>query len=351
MLKVKAISCFLILTLSVSPASAAKKPQNFLDKFRLESGIEASYDTNVFNYSRDDIDEFNSYTNTEKFNRVKSIGDFIISPQAGIVFTDKLFNHTFRLRLEVETHFFLRNKVKDYESYRLDARQYLAKDEYLEFRYQHIPDYFLKNLLDRDLGEFRRATFDSRLFSFGYRRPLDKTLDARIRYMYEINDYNENFEEYDMASHAVNLTLWQNPNDHLQTQVHLEFESSDAKGDIDTSARVESDTTYDKYEIGLREGLELTKNIELFARYIFSYRKYLTDNPLAQDPFHRDREDKIHRAGLGMSFELAKDTEVRFEYEYQVKDVDTASEDPALLNAAILGYEKNIVSFSINKRF
>lgn len=351
MLKLKVISCLLILALAANYAFAAKSSQHFIDKFRLEAGIQAGYDTNVFNYSRDDVDEFNSYTNPEKFNRVKSVDDFIISPELGIVFTDKLFNHTFRLRLEAQPHSFLRNKVKDYESYRLDARQYLSKDEYLEFRYQHIPDYFLRNLLDRDLGEFRRAAFDARLFSFGYRRPLAKTLDARIRYAYEINDYNENFEEYDMASQAVNFTFWHRPNDYLETQVHLEFERASAKGDIESSARIESDTTYDKYEIGLRENLQLTKKIDIFARYIFSYRKYLTDNSLAQDPFHRDRQDKIHRVGLGLNFKIDKDTQAGLEYEYQVKGVNTASEDPALLNAAILGYEKNIVSFSINYRF
>lgn len=340
--KLKIFACFFVLFLwqGIGRASVS---------FNAE--LESKYDTNVFNYSRDDIDEFEANTNPDKFNRVKSIDDFIISPAFGLIFSDKLFNHTFRLNLEAEPHFFTQNKIKDYESYRLNVNQYLSKGEYLEFRYQHIPDYFLKNLLDRDLNEFRKAAFDVNLYSFGYRRPLNKNLDARLRYLYEVNDYNENFEEYDMRSNAVNLALWHKLKSYFTTEIDFEFERADAKGNLVSTARIESDTSYDKYELGLRENLQAAERINLYLWYIFSFRKYTTDNPLTDDPFHIDRQDKIQRAGLGLTCGLSKNTQATLEYEYSAKDVNTASEDPALINAAILGYEKSIVSLRVNYRF
>lgn len=351
MLRLKVLVCFFIMLFIKNASFAEEKLLPSAEKPEFNAGIEARYDTNIFNYSRDDIDEFNANTNPEKFNRIKSIDDFMISPLWEVVLRDKLFNHTFRLSLEAEPHFFAQNKVKDYESYRLSLRQYLSKGEYFEFRYNHIPDYLLKNLLDRDLNEFRKATLDLNLFSLGYRRPLNKTLDARIRYSYEINDYNENFKEYDMASNAANLAFWHKLNSYFNSEIYFEFERADAKGDSGGTARVESDTSYDKYEIGLRENLELSKKTSLFARYIFSFRDYTTDNPLAADPFHSDRQDKIQRIGLGFERKLTKDTHAVLGYEYSIKDVSTASEDPDLINAAILGYEKNIIHLSINHRF
>lgn len=351
MFRFKVLLCFLVISFAKSASFAEEEPASFRNNLEFNAGVEARYDTNIFNYSRDDIDEFNANTNPEKFNRIKSRDDFVISPLWEVVFRDELFSHTFRLAFEAEPHFFAQNKVKDYESYRLNLRQYLNKGEYLEFRYNHIPDYFLKNLFDRDLNKFRKATFSSRLFSLGYRRPINETLDARIRYLYEINDYNGNFEEYDMTSQAANLAFWHKLNPYLNAEIYFEFERADAKGDLGSTARVESDTSYDKYEIGLRQNLELSKKTSFFTRYIFSFRDYTTDNPLTLDPFHRDRQDKIQRISLGFECKLTKVTHVVLEYEYSLKDVNTASKDPDLINAAILGYEKNIVRLSVKHSF
>lgn len=342
MRNLKIIACLVILFLWQRLGFAAVN-------FDAES--ETKYDTNVFNYSRDDIDGFNSNTNPEKFNRIKSVDDFIISQRLGVGFKDKLFNHTFRADLEAKAHFFMQNKIKDYQSYRLNLRQYLNRNEYLEFGLSNIPDYFLKNLLDRDLNEFRKATFEVNRYSLGYRRPINETMDARIRYLYEVNDYNENFEEYDMTSNGVNLAFWHKPKDYLYTEIDFEFERVDAKGNLDNTDRIESNTSYDKYELGLRENLKLTERIGFYAWYIFSFRNYTTNNSLTDDPFHSDRQDKIQRIGLGLTCELSKNTLASLEYEYSIKDVSTASEDPGLINAAILGYEKSVISLSINYKF
>lgn len=363
MLKIKSLIYFftvLILNLYFTsifaaqvehPKAKSKNLNAFLNKITFNSQLELKYDSNVFNYSRDDIEEFESYDNPNKFNQIKEVDDFITSTTIGPRFKDKFLGHTLLIDIEVEPHFYSRNKIKDYESYRVELKQYLKKGEYLEFDYNFIPKFFLKNLWDRDFNEYRKGSFDKSLYSLGYKKPLNTFLDVGIKYIYEENNYNGNFDEYDSSSNAVNLSIWHRINDYLRSKFYFEFEGVDAVGDMGDTARIELDPSYDKYEAGYRETVKLTKRTDFYAQYVMSYRDYTTDNALSDDPYHTDRQDKIQNIGFGLDYNVNNSLKVFLEYKYTIKDVNTAAEDPVLINASVLGYEKSTLSCGVSYKF
>lgn len=354
-IRIHCFFCWICLSVLFVPsqvlAVSAKPTPKKEGKITLKTTLVSEYDTNVYNYTRDAIEEYKSYTNPERFNQVKSISDVETSLNLALDFKDILFGHTFIIGIEAEPHFFAQNKIKDFETYRLKLMQYFSRGEYMELRYRKVPRYFVRNLFDRDYDAYRKFTYGEDLVIIGYRRPLMEWLSGRVRYFHFIRDYNGDFKEYDQNSDGVSFTFWQECTRRFKLRHYFEFGKIDAKGELFDTPRTESNTSHNKFKLGFKGTLNLTRRFDVYAEYSFSYQDYTTDNSVSDDPYHAKRNDKLQEIGCGLEYAFNRNTKIFFGYRYGIKDTDTATEDPAEINTSILGHEKSVFSLGLSHEF
>jgi len=333
-----------------SESSRAGKRQG--GRIMVEAGLKTTYDSNVFYYSRDEIDVFDagSYTN-DRFTHIKSVSDVIISPSIDLAYKDLLRGHTFKSGVVVTPHFYAHNKVKDYEDYEFYLRQYLNKGEFVEFNYGKTPDYMESNLYDRDDALYKKANYAEDRLTLGYNKPFARIMSAMVQYFYVNDDYNDNFNEYDMQSNAVRLYLRNAFTSNFTGRIYGEYVREDARGNMDGTARVESDPSRQIWKINLRGTYDVASRLKMYMQYGIWFIDYTTGHSVTDDPYHAQREDIFQYIDYNMTYDLTKNIEVFLSYQYAIKDANPASDDLSVLDAAILGYERQQVSFGLKYAF
>ncbi len=317
-----------------------------------EAGIETTYDSNVFYFSRDEMDDFDTGGNTNgKFTNINSIDDVILSPRFELAYKDLFRGHTLKSGIVVTPNFYTHNKIKDYEDYEFYVRQYLNKDEFLEFDYARTPEYMEGNFYDRDDARYKKATYSEDRFTFAYNRPLGQTTSAMAQYFYVTDDYNNNFDEYDMDSQALRLTLRKAFTEDFTGRIFGEYANENAQGDMGDTARVESDPSRQIWKVNLRGTYDVTSNLQMYLQYGIWFIDYTTSHSVADDPYHAERDDVSQSIDCHINYDLTKNAEMFLAYRYTIKDANPASDDLSILDAAILGYERHQVSFGVKYSF
>ena len=337
----------------VKEEEGLKKSAYFADgHFIVESGVETTYDSNVFYYSRDEVDAFDAGANTnDRFTNIKSVDDIIFSPYLDLAYKNLWFGHTFKTGVIFVPHCYTYNKVKDYEDYEFYAKQYLNKDEFVEFNYGKTPDYMEGNFYDRDFARYKEANYAEDRFALGYNKPITQTMSAMAQYFYLINNYNENFNEYDMQGNAVRLSLRNAFTSKFTTRLYGEYAREDAKGNLNETARVESDSSRQIWKTNLRGTYAFTSKFQMYVQYGIWFIDYTTGHALADDPYHANRDDILQTLGCHLGYDLIKNLQIFLSYQYTMKDADPATDDRSILDAAILGYERHQVSTGVKFLF
>lgn len=321
-------------------------------RIMVETGLMTTYDSNVFYYSRDEIDEFDagSYTN-DRFTHIKSVSDVIASPGINLAYKDFFCGHTFKSGVAVTPHFYAHNKVKDYEDYEFYLRQYLNKGEFVEFNYGKRPDYMESNFYDRDDALYKKANYAEDRLLLGYSKPFARAMSAMAQYFYVNDDYNDNFKEYDMQSNAVRLYLRKAFTDKFIGRIYGEYAYEDARGDMDGTARVESDPSRQIWKVNLRGTYDVTSKLQMYVQYGIWFIDYTTGNSITDDPYHAQRDDIFQNINYNMTYDLTKNIDAFLAYHYAIKDANLESKDSSVLDAGILGYERHQVSFGVKYAF
>ncbi len=307
-----------------------KKP-----RWRLDTtvGVEAIYDDNVCRYSRENLIEFRSGFNPDRYV-IDTDDDFIVNTNLQMELRRPLlFGKDTRLRGRFQRWTYARNSIKDNHEWQVRFRQHLRKYDYFEASYTYAPDSYIKELRDRepflsrtvDL-EYLHFEITRNAFNFGYRRWINSWLDTKFFVDRITRFYNRPFMENDlwewnfMTETDIDykqLTFrfryeYQNVKARGYDEVDETLETSDNDGDNSYENdgyrlrityrpkrfpyRPHEDTHPALYGIRrfasyLDQALVAIKTKYVYVQYDYQRRFYTSERPLELDPLHVGRTD------------------------------------------------------------
>lgn len=319
-----------------------------------ETGIDVSYNSNVFLYSHDDIDEYDAGTNVNRFKGVDSIDDIITNLFLIIRAEKEIFNFSPTIfSLGVEGNIYAENEDRTYAVIQTSLRQKIGADNLIRVGYKFIPNYFVRTLYDPDMpaaDRFRKAKFDSHSIHLKYWHRMTNDLTSWLRYTYENKDYNAYFDERDTGSHRITLASGYTPRSWIKFNPFFRYFWHNADGE-DLDADVDADISRDGYDLGLNTWFYPEGKFSHLIGYAFRSVNYSTSNSITDDPYHAGRDQKRHRIKGRVNYEWKDNIDLFAEYVYEIRNVDVAGSDADLIQESILGYIKHVGRVGLKTSF
>ncbi len=323
-----------VLTLArVGPIAAAEADPAAAPKVRrewsLRLGLDERYDDNIIQLSDRDIKRLKKPRPTDAAANRFSIDradDLITIPRVAPGYeADWWRGHPTSFGLDASAYMYLRNSVKDYQSYRLTAAQVLRGGKSLStslgVTYALLPRYYLRNLVsDRHLEELGFIPSPIPRLEVTYRKQspqleaeqeiVKDVLAFRAFWGREHRDYNRNFDERDgqMPYREAGLSWTPFRDTRLRLRVAYRREDLHAGGDLaDTPSFIEEDISSRRdiwdADLRLRWGSKGRKK-SLTLDFENERRDYSTTNVF--DAFHFGRQDTRHYLTLYFRADLKK---------------------------------------------
>lgn len=322
------------------PAVAAEDPVTGLWSFSLRAEGEIRYDDNILSLSEADKDRVENPAFSDGF-RIESPDDFVLAPDVLLAFrrSPRRGPET-GIGVTLRAYDYLRNSVKDYQSYGLWFRQELNRSRRhrtaLAVGAARLPSYYLRELIDDDeslaAGMMIRnsATYAK---NEGYlkisQELVNRILSVSARYALERRNYNDHFNERDSASEVGSLSLEVYPLRRNAFRIHPYYtrEKRTSRSDLAPSPVLDDDVGFDSNLYGLELrwlwGPDTDHRRIITLWYENEKRDFTTD--IATDTGHFEREDDITESWAGYEHELNGNWQLRFAYRYRNNDVSTPS--------------------------
>jgi hypothetical protein len=317
--------------LTPGAATAEQEPEGKKPPVRkawsLRLGLDQRYDDNILQLSDRDLDRLqNPRPSDAAANRfsIRTPDDFISMPRVSPGFkADWWRGRPTSFALEISASQYLRNSIKNYQTYRLSIAQALRGGEFHEtsvaVAYGLRPHYYLRNLIsDRHLEELGFIPTPIPRLEAAYRRDylqieveqeiVKERLTFRGLWGREHRDYNRNFDERDSQMPYREAALRWTPyrDGRLRLRVSYRREDQHSGGDLaDTPSFLEDDISsrrdVGEADLRLRWGARGRKKTIMFD-YEDERREYSTTNTF--DAFHFDRRDSRRYATLSFRADL-----------------------------------------------
>jgi len=302
------------------------------------ASLAATYDSNVFRYSDEDLDDFAEDADIERYP-METADDVRLDPgfrleftreEPGVRETRLSFGGDWRLGIENGERSFAKLVARVVERDEAGAE--------LAFSLSAIPSYELRPLWDDDVGAYRECRFRKHSGSVELGTGDAFPVELGARWRHDRYGYGPGFVEYDANANEVGLAVTARPARGLRIDAGYALRQSRARGhDEIGEARATSDdndTTYDQDEYELRVRWEVGRwwgrRTALVASGRVERRFYLTSKSVADDPYHAGREDTAWlvslRAVVGMSESLRLEAFV----EQRGRDADLAGAATAM---------------------
>ena len=286
-------------------------------------------DSNVYRYSKEEIEEYESYhdRNTQ-FESVDTIGDLISRPSAGINLRKSFIRRRpTEFTFVTEMSLFARNTIKNYENYQFELRQQLTDSDVVKIGFAYIPKYFVQNFFDTDLRAYGRAYYAKHSLETFWRHDFNQYL--RFRFLYELANrkYATQFQERDSYENTFNFALifphiavpW------LRGKVFYEFSSLDARGSDDDP---QVDVNISNLVNGVGGELEAVvfKKLHWTGFMDYHYRWFTTGHAVDVDPFHSGRHDDRWHVGVRGEYDITPYARLFAQWEYIQNDAHTKTD-------------------------
>ncbi len=295
----------------------------------LRLGIDERYDDNILQLSQRDLDRLrNPHPSDAAANRfsISTSDDFITIPRVGPGFqADWWRGRPTSFDLDVSAYQYLRNPIKNYQSYRLSIAQAVrggkALDTSVAVTYGQRPSFYVRNLIsDRHLEELGfipnpiprlEATYRRDYLQLEVQQEIVKDiLSFRAQSGREHRNYNRNFDERDsqMPYREAGLSWTPYRDGRLRLRAGFRREDLHAGGDLaDTPSFLEDDVSSRRdiweADLRLRWGAKGRKKTVIFD-YEGEHRDYSTTNTF--DAFHFGRQDTRLYVTLSFRADLEK---------------------------------------------
>lgn len=338
------------------PEEAAAAPAAATKTFSWDTGASMIYDNNAFQYSSDNITEYQDYSNTNRYKGVDNISDVITNMYAILRMQKDIFDFGATIfSVGMEGNIYAYNEDKTYEKYSVSIRQKFGGDRHL-FRigYEYIPNYFVRTLYDSDTAgtdKYQKAEFESNSMQLKYWNQLADNLSWWVKYTLENKEYNSYFTERDTVSNIVSLNLGYKPYTWIKIIPLAQYGWYDAEGK-DGTATVKPDISRAGYEFGMLVDFYPTDSKFSYALgYNYAGIHYTTDHSLADDPYHVDRRQRDYEITSKINYALKEGIDLFAQYQYSAKDVKTGGTDPTRELESILGAIGHTVEVGVKMAF
>ena len=329
---------------------------------------EFRYDDNILGLSDTEVRNLRSTddpVNDERY-RIEKPNDFIFNPSVAFgVHRKPAGGPDTTFGMSIGTNQYLRDTIKNYQEYRLWARQELNRSREhrttLGVGGSRIPSYFLRQLVDDDLSVapntcntpdpndlcHNSATYK---LTTGYvelsQEIINRILSAEARYARERRDYNHHFDERDASSEIYGLSVSIYPTGGIgfRLRPYYEHEKRTTRGDTGpTTTSVEDDAGFDGDVYGLEArglwGADTDHRNTLRGYYQWETKEFTSSDP--NDAGHFGREDRISRFGIGYGRELGRHLKLNLSGYHRTNDVSTSTST----------FARNVIAFSVGYEF
>ncbi|MCK5451224.1 MAG: hypothetical protein KAI70_05620 [Candidatus Omnitrophica bacterium] len=323
-------------------------------RFRLNMGAKSIYDSNVFNYSRDEIDLYDADSNSNRFDGVKSIDDVITELSIIGQMREEMFDigpTTFSVG--TEANIYSENTDRTYMKLKTSVRQNIGKDNIVRGGYTFIPDYFIRTLYDGDQAagdRYRKLEFTTHAGHLKYWNRLSDIITWWLRGTYEYKDYNEHFQERDTHAFRLTCAMAVKPEKWYKINPYFRYFWNSADG-TDDEPDIDSDISRDGFDTGGNLWFYPESKFSYMLGYGFRWTQYDSSNSIEDDPYHSGRKQDRHRIKGRVKYALRKNIDLFTEYAYEIRNVDVKGADTLLEEESILEYDKHVGTVGIAIRF
>lgn len=350
-------ACALILALSIGAAPGAAAPSGkerrqeaAKEGFWTAVGTSFTYDDNVFNLSREDlelrraIDLNTGSAGQKRFNRMESVNDGIIRVAGGLYEQSRPFGEGFSTRLGVDLEYFThtQNTIKDHPVLRSFVRQYLTADHYLEPYYAVTLNQFERNYIGQVSTTTRFAgNYNTRAWGLlwdGHFGGVGLGLSAE----YHWDRYGHGELEYRNAVGAAFGThvdyRWSR---WFYTRGEYRFQRTRA------ARSPFSDRSSDEHRFGATAEFIPAKKTTVALGYLGRYDHYTSKLGAAADLFFAGRRDILHDISLRAAYRL----NAHWDFWGEYRRLENLSSLNYVAGDDSLRYSKNLVSVGVNSRW
>ena len=178
----------------------------------LTTRLSSYYDSNILQYSPDQITLFDGGTRPTHFS-IKTRDDLVWNPSVALAWElDEGHGRRHALRLKGEGDFHDKNGTADFRSLSAGWRESFHGERRLSVGYYVLPEYYLRQLLDEDqpvgpLTRYHRATFKLQIATAGWDQRLTRNTTLGLDYQYEGRTYNPRYRERTSKLHQGSAVL------------------------------------------------------------------------------------------------------------------------------------------------
>ena len=314
-------------TVDVNPLSKALGVLPW--RFDWAGSLRATYDSNIYRYSDEDVDEF---VDGERFERYPfdSADELRLDPAVTIGFAREVPNVR-ATEFRAGAAFFLADSNGDKSFAKLHARftETLAGLASASVSYAAIPAYHLKYVWDADApaGTDRYRSCDFRKHSLRAELGTAGQLPVELTGWWRYDDYgyDQDFVEYDTWSNTFGARATARPIPGLRLDAQYSYRRSLSRGYDELGEAKEfsddSDASYDqdefelsaRWDAGRFQGMPTI--IKLRGK--LAQRYYQTTDP--DDAYHAGRDDTVWLAGATVEFGLTDSTSLVCAYEHRAR--------------------------------
>lgn len=300
--------------------------------------VGAAYDSNIFRYSDDEIDDFLDGLRQDRFPS-DYIDDLRLEPSLDLKFLrEEPGRRETELRLSADYRLATVNTVKSFG--KLGARLTERRDGlgYAVLDYYAIPSYHVRDLWDPDVdtgSPYRSCDFRKNAVSLGLGTDRRGIVNLAAELKYDRTGYGPDFVEYDSDAWTWGVTTIVRPVRGLRLDATYALRSSAARGydEIgETKATSDdSDISYEQDEYSLRARWAAGRVRDIPVVFVLGGRMarrfYQTDRTAQDDPYHAGRDDTYMTFWLRNGWEIAPDLTLEGFYVLRTRSAESEFTD------------------------
>lgn len=313
------------------------RPIHPISGVSFRSELEITYDDNPFSYSPEDIDKFVNNEEPHRFP-IETYDDLITTLSLSAKLRRRpIADRLTTFNLHYKQHHYTLNSVKSHQVFSLNVWQSLTGASHLQLGYLFLPSYLIRDYPDWDIPHegdhpaYVGCRFREHLFSFTLGGEIPGGFSLSAFYKREIDDYNENFNEYNTQANRLGMQAGYEFGETLSLVLGYRFKQARAKG-YDTEGETkmtsdDSDISYDRDTFLIETGLDMERKwgvpLSLNLNYSFERKCFTSQKSLWDDPYHVGREDRGHEFGVEVGYEPNSRLRLSLGYSGTIKDVDS----------------------------
>ncbi len=330
-------------------AAPAAKARGSEQSLNLSAGLSSAYDSNLLQYSNDQLRLFEGGTHPGRFS-IHSSDDLTWNPALVLVWElDRGRGRRHALRFKAEGDFHQQNGTADFRAAGVGWREYFRRDRRLAVGWYALPHYYLRQLFDDDAVppfsgltdyKYRRAEFALGIGSASWSQRVGRGGQLGLDHQFERRRHNADFRERDSDTHQGEVTWgWTRLPLRGTLELRAGYRASEARAsdgdELPGAAPDDPDLSYHGWLAGATGRMTFVRHARLRfggdLGYELAKRDYDSDRPA--DKYHFGRSDAFSAIEVGLRGQARPHWSARGFYRYERNAASLGSAAPATTDA------------------